>query len=157
MLVKLAALLFTAGCAASAFDAAAESKTLLARDAEWARVSSEGKDVDKIVSYWSDDAVVIPQGQPAVEGKQAIRAFVTSSLQIPGFSIYWVSEKVTFSPDGKLAYMRSANEMTVPGPSGAPITLPGRAVTVWRMDSDGQWHCVIDIWNDPPSPTTAVK
>jgi ketosteroid isomerase-like protein len=157
MLLQFAGLLLTTGCAAPAFDGAAESKTLLARDAEWARVSSEGKDIDKIVSYWSDDALVIPQGQPVAEGKAAIRAFVTSSLQIPGFKIHWVSEMVRFSPDGKLAYMRSANETMIPGPSGAPMTIPGRAVTVWRRDPDGQWRCVIDIWNDPPSPPTAAK
>src|SRR5947209_7775964 len=83
----------------------------------------QGKDVERIVSYWSDDAVVIPQGQPIVEGKAAIRAFVRSSLQIPGFKIHWVSEKPTFSPDGKLAYMRGTNTMTVPGANGGLVTL----------------------------------
>src|SRR5947208_12532937 len=108
-----------AGCATPAFDSASESQKLRMRDAEWADVASAGKDVERIVSYWSDDAVVIPQGQPVVEGKAAIRAFVTSSLQIPGFKIHWVSEKATFSPDGKLAYLHGRNTMTVPGPSGA--------------------------------------
>lgn len=151
-------LLLATGCAAAAppFDAEAESAGLLKRDAEWAEAAAAGKDVDKIVSYWADDAVVIPQGQPVVEGKEAIRAFVTGSLAIPGFRIHWVSDKVSFSPDGRLAYMRSTNEMTVPGPSGTPVTLAGRAVTVWRKDADGQWRCVVDIWNDPPSTTIAT-
>lgn len=91
------------------------------RDAEWAEAAATGKDVDKIVSYWADDAVVIPQGQPMAEGKKAIRAFVTASLAIPGFRIHWVSDRVSFSPDGKVAYMRSTNEMTVPGPTGDPL------------------------------------
>ena len=143
-------LLCVIGCAAPTFDAAAASKTLLARDAAWALVASEGKDVEQILSYWTDDAVVIPQGQPVAEGKAAIRAFITASLQIPGFRIHWVSDSVRFSPDGKLAYLRSTNETTVPGPTGAPMTIPGRAITVWRVDPDGQWRCVVVIWNDPP-------
>jgi ketosteroid isomerase-like protein len=151
------ALLLAGGCSAPPFDASAETRTLLARDAEWARAASEGKDVDKIVSYWSDDAVVIPQGQPVAEGKAAIRAFVTTSLQLPGFKIHWVSEKVSFSPDGKLAYLRGTNEMTVPGPAGTPLTLLGRGITVWRLEPDGQWRCVLDIWNDPPAPAAAGK
>jgi hypothetical protein len=85
------------------FDANAESAALLQRDAEWANLATAGKDVDKIVSYWTDDAVVMEPGQPPVEGKAAIRAFVTSSLNTPGFRIHWVSEKPTFSPDGKMA------------------------------------------------------
>jgi ketosteroid isomerase-like protein len=142
------------GCAPSPFDAVAESTKLLARDAEWATAASDGKDVDKIVSFWSEDAIVIPPGQPVVEGKAAIRTFVTSSLQIPGFRIHWVSDKVRFSPDGKLAYVTATNEMTVAGPSGTPMTIHGRGITVWRLEPDGQWRCVVDIWNDPPAAPT---
>jgi ketosteroid isomerase-like protein len=149
--LALTALLLSSACAAPRFDAAAESKKLLQRDAEWSRVASEGKDVERVVSYWSDDAVVIPQGQPAAEGKAAIRAFVKDSFAIPGFKVQWVSDRVTFSPDGQLAYMRGNNTTSVPGATGAPMTIPGRGLTVWRHEQDGQWRCVVDIWNDPPA------
>jgi ketosteroid isomerase-like protein len=151
LLLALGVLLLAASCSTLPFDPAAESQKLLRRDAEWANAASAGKDVEKIVSYWSDDAIVIPQGQLVAEGKAAIRAFVTSSLQIPGFKIHWVSERVTFSPDGKLAYMHGKNTVTVPGPNGALVTLAGRGITIWRLEPDGQWRCVVDIWNDPPS------
>jgi hypothetical protein len=62
----------------------------LKRDAEWADAASSGTDVEKIISYWTDDALVVPPGQPVVEGKAAIRAFVADSLKIPGFKIHWV-------------------------------------------------------------------
>jgi ketosteroid isomerase-like protein len=135
------------------FDEASESAALLARDAEWASAAAAGADVERIVSYWSDDAAIVPPGQPIVEGKAAIRAFVADSLRIPGFRVHWVSDRVSFSPDGGLAYMRSTNEFTVPGPDGTLVTLRGRAITVWRRDPDGEWRCVVDIWNDaPPAP-----
>jgi len=153
----LASLLFLGSCSPPPFDTAAEQAKLLRRDAEWADAASAGKDVEKIVSYWSDDALVIPPGQPVLEGKAAIRAYVESSLKIPGFRIHWASDKVAFSPDGKLAYMRGTNEVTVPGPDGAPMTLHGRGVTVWRLDPDGQWRCVVDIWNDQPPAAAVVK
>ncbi len=140
-----------AGCSHAAFDPAAEGAALLKRDAEWADAASAGKDVDKIISYWTDDAVVVPPGQPVVEGKDALRGFVTESLKIPGFRIHWVSEKASFSPDGQVAYMRSTNETTLTGPDGKPMTIHGRGVTVWRRTPDGQWRCAVDIWNEPPS------
>ena len=149
--LALITLLLSTGCAAPRFDAAAESHALLQRDAEWSRVASEGVDVERVVSYWADDAVVIPQGQPVAEGKAAIRAFVKAAFAIPGFKIHWVSDRVAFSPDGQLAYMRGNSATTEPGPDGAPITVSGRALTVWRRESDGQWRCVVDIWNDPPA------
>ena len=105
-----------------------------------------------IVSYWSDDALVVPPGQPLLEGKAAIRAFVEASLKIPGFKIHWTSQDPVLSTDGTLAYMRATSETTVPGPDGKPVTLPGRGVSVWRVDPDGQWRCVVDIWNAPPAP-----
>jgi ketosteroid isomerase-like protein len=152
-------LMLAGGCSSPSarFDAAAEADNLLKRDAEWAEAAAAGKDVDKIVSYWADDAVVIPQGQPVAEGKEAIRAFVTGSLRIPGFRIHWVSDKISFSPDGQLAYMRGSNEITLAGPTGAMLTLPGRGISIWRREPDGQWRCVVDIWNDAPPPTTSVK
>jgi Ketosteroid isomerase homolog len=137
---------------ATAFDANAESAKLMARDVEWSNLATEGKDIDKIVSYWTDDAVVMEPGQPAVEGKAAIRAFVTESEKTPGFKIHWVSQKPTFSPDGQMAYMRGTDEMTIPGPKGVPMTLHLQGYSVWRKDADGQWRCAVDIANEKPSP-----
>jgi ketosteroid isomerase-like protein len=147
----------TPACGNSSFDAGAEATALLARDAEWATTASEGKDVEKTISYWSDDAVVIPPGQPAIEGKAALRSFVADSFKTPGFRVHWVSNEVKFSPDGKLAYMRSDNEMTVPGPDGKAMKLPGRGVTIWRRDPDGVWRCVVDTWNEPPPAAASAR
>src|SRR6184192_1029274 len=84
-------------CATKAkFDPLAEQAKLLRRDADWADLASAGKDVEKIVSYWSDDAVLIFPGQPVLEGKAAIRAYVSASLNTSGFKIHWVSEKPVF-------------------------------------------------------------
>lgn len=145
------------GCSRSSFDVVTEQASLLKRDAEWADAASSGKDVEKIISYWTDDALVVPPGQPVVEGKAAIRTFVADSLKVPGFKIHWLSEKVSFSPDGQLAYMRGTNQTTVLGPAGKLMTLHGRGVTVWRRDHDGEWRCAVDIWNDPPPPPPVGK
>ena len=153
LLVPIACAIVIAGCnqAPPPFDAAAASEALLKQDREWSELASAGKDVDRIVSYWADDAVVIPSGQPVVEGKAALRAFVVASLAVPGFRIHWMSEKPSFSPDGRLAYMRGTNETTFTGENG-PVTVKARALTVWRHESDGRWRCVADIWNDEPPP-----
>jgi len=144
-------------CSPRNLDSATEGQKLLRRDAEWAYLANAGKDVDKIVSYWSDDAILIFPGQPLLEGKAAIRAYVEASLKTPGFKIHWVSEKPVFSPDGKLAYMRGTDELTASGPNGTPITLHLRGISVWRMDPDGQWRCVVDISNEEPPAAPAIK
>jgi len=140
-------------CSQRAFDPTTEGEKLLRRDAEWSDLATAGKDVDKVVSYWSDDAVLIFPGQPVLEGKTAIRAYVTASFNTPGFELHWVSQKPVFSPDGKFAYMRGTSQLTVPGPNGSPMTLHLRGISVWRFDSDGQWRCVVDISNEETPAT----
>jgi ketosteroid isomerase-like protein len=63
------------------------------------------RDVERILSYWTDDAVVRPPGLSVAVGKAALRQSVRSSLEIPGFRITWTSTGVTFYPDGNLAYV----------------------------------------------------
>jgi len=128
-------------------DLNSEKARLLRRDAEWAAAASEGRDVDLILSYWTDDAVVFAPGLPAVAGKNALREYVEGSMKIPGFRISWTTTDVSLSDDGTLAYMFSRNKVEMNAPDGTPVTTEGRAVTVWHRESDGEWRCAVDIWN----------
>ena len=124
---------------------------ILRLDAEWAK-AAEARDLERILSYWSDDASVFPPGSPALVGKDAIRAYIGQSLQMPGFRISWKTNEVTVAESGDLAYGVGTNRISFTGPDGKPVTVEGKAVTVWRKDPTGGWKCVVDIWNDVPSP-----
>jgi ketosteroid isomerase-like protein len=39
-----------------------ERRCLLQRDAEWAALASAGQDIDRMLSFWTDDARVLPPG-----------------------------------------------------------------------------------------------
>jgi ketosteroid isomerase-like protein len=140
----------------SEMDLASEKALLLQRDAEWAIAASEGRDVERVLSYWTDDAVVFPPDLPAVVGKAALRQYVQASMQMPGFRITWTSTDVTFSPDRNFAYMFSSNSIDMNAPNGTPMRTEGRAVTIWRREPDGEWRCAVDIWNAPPAAPQIV-
>ena len=123
---------------------------LLQRDREWAAMAAEGGDVERLLAFWSDDAIVVPPGAPVVQGKAAIREYVQKALAIPGFRIRWHPANATVSADGTVGYTTGENAVTVPGPDGKLITIAGRYATVWRRDQGGVWRCVIDIWNSGP-------
>ena len=132
-------------------DQATEAAALLERDAEWAAEASTGRDVEKIVSYWSADAVVVPPGQAPIIGRDALRAYVQGTFQIPGFSITWqATAEPEFSPDLRMAHMWARNKVSFDDPEGTRVTVYGRALTIWRREADGQWRCTVDIWNDEP-------
>lgn len=128
-----------------------ERKRLLKRDAEWAALASQGQDVDRMLSFWTDDARVFAPGLPVVSGKAALRAYVEGALAIPGFHITWTTSEASLSPDGQMAYLLSTNAITMGRSDGQPVTTRGRGVTVWRRESDGIWRCAVDIWNDQPA------
>ena len=144
--------IIVAACNQSRVDLKAEEAAIMKTDSSWAALAKESTDADKIASYWSDDAVVIAPGQPIVKGRDALRKMVEDSKNIPGFSITWRSSDVHFSPDGKLAYMSGENLMTMNDSTGKKISIPGRAYTIWRKEPDGNWKCIVDMWNNPPSP-----
>jgi ketosteroid isomerase-like protein len=60
---------------------------------EWSQAASRG-DVEKIIGYWADDAVVMSAGEPVLNGKQAIRKMVEESYKMPGFRINWEPQSV---------------------------------------------------------------
>ena len=128
-----------------------ERQRLLQRDAEWAALASEGREVERMLAFWTDDALVYPPGTPPVKGKAALRAYVEAALAIPGFHITWTTSEASLSPDGEMAYLLSTNMVTAPGPDGRLVTTRGRAVTVWRREPDGSWRCAVDLWNAEPS------
>ena len=149
----MSALLFAmalSACAPPPFDAVGEGRKLAARDADFANVSRDGKDIEKILSYWTEDARVILSGQPVYDGKAAIRSFVTAALKSPGFKIHWVSESPVFSADGSLAWLSSVVETSVADEKGVVTTSKARSLTVWRKDPDGEYRCVMDIASDSP-------
>lgn len=130
---------------------------LLQTDTEWARAAAAGKDIDKILSYWSDDAVVYPPGVAAVSGKAAIRAYVTTSLKTPFFSISWKPAQAVVAASGDLGYTMGSNEITFADAKGKVTRSQGRYLTVWRRNGGGPWKCVVDLWNDSPFPPPPIQ
>jgi ketosteroid isomerase-like protein len=145
--IAISSLLIITACKNHQPDLKAEEASILKIDSAWSVLASEGKDVEKIISYWSDDAVVAQPGQPLIKGKEALRKMITDSYKIPGFKISWKSSDVHFSPDGKMAYMYGENAVSFNDSTGKTITIPGRGYTVWNKQGDTAWKCAVDIWN----------
>ena len=148
--------LAAAAASSGAADLQTVRATLLRIDNAWAHAAA-AKDVERTLSFWADDASVVPPGQPAVVGKEAIRRYVTEAFAIPGFSINWKTSDFSVSASGDVAYGMATNTTTFNDPQGKLITEHGRGVTVWRKGPGGKWKCVVDIWNAAPATPPASK
>src|SRR5258708_10428689 len=126
-------------------------------DAEWAKDAGT-KDVDKTVSYYAADAIVLPENGPAVSSKDAIRNVWKGMLTAPGFSGGWTGTKVEVARSGDIGYVTGTYSMTMNDASGKPATDKGKFVEVWKKQSDGSWKGAGDISNtDAPLPAPQEK
>ena len=132
--------------------AEADRAALLKTDTEWARHAAMGKDVERIISFWTDDAVIYPPREPPIVGKAAIRKYVTGSLQTPWFSIKWKPAQAVVAASADIGYTTGTNEITFPDANGKVVTSNGRYLAVWRRTGNGPWRCVVDFWNEAPVP-----
>lgn len=117
---------------------------------EWS-TSASTDSIEKTLSYWADDAVVMPPGQPPLKGKAAIRQMIEGTSKIPGFKISWEPLNVFVSQSGDMAYMIEQNQITMNDSLGRSITEHNKVVTVWRKEPDGKWKNVVDMWNTNPA------
>src|SRR5215203_3918155 len=137
-------------CDQTKVDKKAEGEKVMQLSKEWSQ-SIATKDVDKIVSYWADNAFLMQEGQPPLQGKQAIRQMVEESFKIPGFSISWQPQSVEVSDNGDMAYLIENAQVSFTDSTGKVITIHNKAVTIWRKESDGSWKNVVDISTADPS------
>jgi ketosteroid isomerase-like protein len=143
---SVALLMVVAGCNQQAPDnRAADESTIRNLDAQWSKTAG-AHDLDGVVSYYSDDAVVLPPNAPAAADKQAIRA-LWAGLAGPGVSITWQASKVEVAKSGDLAYSLGTYTDSMKDPQGKLLSDKGKFVEVWKKQSDGTWKVVVDTYS----------
>ena len=125
---------------------AADEAALKALDIAWSKAAG-AKDVDKTVSYYADEAMVMPSNSPALTTKEAIRAMWQGMLGAPNFSGGWTATKVEVARSGDLAYVTGTYELSETDTLGKPVTDKGKYLEVWKKQADGNWKCVADMFN----------
>ena len=151
-----ALLSLTIVCPAAAADTKIE-QALRDLDAQWSAAAA-AKDVDKTVSFYSDDAIVMPPNALAATTKAAIRNLWSSLLTSPGVNMNWKTTKVEVSKSGDMAYASGTYQLTMNDPSGKSVNDRGKYLVVWEKQANGVWKCGADIWNsDLPATVPALS
>lgn len=140
----------SSGTASSTDSGSGDEAALMQASRDWAKAATS-RDVERIVSYWADDAIVLEPDRPALVGKAAIRGMVEGGMKDPKFSITWEPERAVISQAGDIGYLIEHNRVTFADSTGRTRTMLGKGVTVWKKDANGDWKCVVDIWNGNPT------
>jgi ketosteroid isomerase-like protein len=115
-------------------------------DAQWSAAAG-AKDLEKTISFYSEDAIVLPTNAPAATTKESIRKTWKDLLASPGLAISWKTAKVDVAKSGDIAYTTGTYELTTNNASGKLVPDHGKYVEVWKKQPDGKWKVAVDIWN----------
>jgi uncharacterized protein (TIGR02246 family) len=128
------------------------------QDRELSAVSSGN--VDTALSVYASDVMMMPPGEPAMNGTDAMRKWLDAMYKDYSMSGKYTSGDVQVS--GDLAVVHYVGEMTLtPKKGGAPMTEKLKGVHVYKRQPDGTWKIAQDVWNTdaptPPPPAPAKK
>jgi ketosteroid isomerase-like protein len=123
---------------------------LLDVDRQWSLQWVEaplGASLEQIVSFWAPDALVLPPGQPARHGREAIRKSMEQRLGAGGLGSSWQPDRALVAASGDLGITMGTNAFVRSGRAAEADVVRGRYVAVWRKREGSPWQCIVDIWN----------
>ena len=142
--------LVTAACQREEDVGAQALKEILAADQALNAAISK-KDVPAITSFYAADAVLMPTAEPAIKGRGDIGAEWAHIVAIPCFANS--NQRLGAETSGNLGYTWGSYRSDMTLEDGTPGVEPGKWLTIWRRQPEGNWLIVMDTYNtDIPPP-----
>lgn len=110
--------------------------------------------LDGWLATYTDDAVLMPPNEPAARGREAIRKWGETQLQMFTWNLTYTAEAT--GGLGDLAYQVGSLAFTITPKAegqGVPLSDKGKTVVIFKKGPDGKWRAAVDTWNsDTPIP-----
>jgi len=145
--VSLVAALALTAAACTAPSEVAGDAVVAERNAAFSQAFASG-DGAAVAALYATNAVVMPDGAPTVEGRDAIGQFWQSFIDAGATRVELMTDEVV-SGSNEIA---ERGRFSVFDAGGASLG-EGKYVVVWARE-DGEWRLRWDIWNAnaPPAP-----
>jgi ketosteroid isomerase-like protein len=143
------ALVLTAGILSPGIGAVAaitDEQTIRDMDAEWSR-AAESRDAANFASFYSETGSVMPFNAPIAIGRARVQEVWTQLMAKPGFSLRFAPTQIEVANSRDMAYDIGTFELKLNDAQGAPMTILGKYVVVWKKQKGGGWKAEADIFN----------
>lgn len=137
-------------CGGPQVDIAAEEAAVRARS-EGVVAAEIDMDIDRAVTYFTEDAIVQPGGMPQIQGKEAIASFYGQMSELGFTDFSSSSTHIQVSSSGDLAYEYGINRMVFPSPDGDLLDM-GKYLMVWKKIEDEWYIQALAFSSDAPAP-----
>jgi uncharacterized protein (TIGR02246 family) len=124
-----------------------------AAEAIWKEYSESlnSGDLERWLALWTEDGVQMPPDEPAIAGKDNIRARNEAVLDKFTLDIGVTNQEVEAA--GDFAYSRGTYKARLmPKEGGAPVAVNGKYLTILARQPDGSWKIHRDIFNSNVAP-----
>ncbi len=103
------------------------------------------------MSYYTEDAVEVPNGAPLIQGKQNI-AKGMGFLDDPNNRLTWTPVGGDIAASGDLGYTYGTYEFYSKDKEGNPHVEHCKYTSIWKLQKDGSWKVALDMGNASPEP-----
>jgi len=130
---------------AAADTAAADRQALTAiRQREEAAFSAG--DIAAMNALFTDDALIMPPNEPAVQGSAARNAWLTALYDQVTVESTYLDAELTLA--GDFAYETLVFTLAAtPLAGGEPTVENGKGLHIYQRQADGSWKIALDVWN----------
>lgn len=114
--------------------------------------AAEAADVEGLISLRTEDFVAMPPDQNVVQGRDAVREFLTGMFEQVELQETVVSEDVVVS--GDWAHDRGTFTGTArPRGGGESMNIDGKYLWIATRQDDGSWRYTVQMWSyNSPAP-----
>ena len=109
----------------------------------------EASDPIAWVYAYTEDAVFVGPGAPAVQGRDALLEMARAMKPLSSVSIHALRTEGSEN----LAYVYGTGSWVSGRPPNVGALVDVRFVIIWRREADGQWRVALEMLG--PAPTTA--
>jgi len=112
------------------------------------------RDLDKLLSHYTDETVVVVPGAPAARTAETRRALLKSMIEDPNLKLNSQEcSRVEVANSGEMGFAQCTYNMTMTDPiSKKPVIDKGVLVEVYKKQADGSWRTVSDIASSEVPP-----
>lgn len=122
------------------------SKVLVKLDDDWSAAAGT-KDAARMASFYAEDAVAYPPGEPVCIGRAAAQKVWAAYFTDPTFTISWKTAHAGVAKSGEMGFTSGPYEATFTGPDGKLVHEKGKYLCTWSKGPDGTWKAAHDMWN----------
>lgn len=104
---------------------------------------------DAIKPLYASNARVMAPDTETVQGTEAIGKFVDGLKQVKDLKLSFQNDlEVTVNSGGDSGYTIATATQSFTAEDGSTITETIRDIHLWKLQSDGSWKIVLDVWNE---------